>query len=144
VSNPNSGELVKGHRIVIAELGLVAYAGKVVRDPGLFDDPWSRQRRAEHVLARLGFVHALFARLGHDHLVLYRGLSAEGPVHPTFSRDVAMSLFESGSDRATRVLLRQAVPVDRVFMTYYETPQMNAPFKEAEAVLLYDKANAVF
>jgi hypothetical protein len=153
VSNPNSGELVKGHRIVIAELGLVAYAGKVVRDPGLFDDPWSRQRRAEHVLARLGFVHALFARLGHDHLVLYRGLSAEGPVHPsdnrtfvsaTFSRDVAMSLFETGSDRATRVLLRQAVPVDRVFMTYYETPQMNAPFKEAEAVLLYDKDNAVF
>jgi hypothetical protein len=153
VSNPYSGELVKGHRIVIAELGLVAYEGKVVRDPGLFDSPWSRQRRAEHVLARLGFVHAIFRRAGHDRLDLYRGISTEGPVHPpdnrtfvsaTFSRDVAMSHFESGSARASRVLLRQAVPLDRVFMTYYETPQMNAPFKEAEAVLLYDRGNAAF
>jgi hypothetical protein len=153
VSNPYSGELVKGHRIVIAELGLVAYVGKVVRDPGLFDGPWSRQRRAEHVLARLGFVHAVFARAGHDHLVLYRGISTEGPLHQpdnrtfvssTFSRDVAMSHFESGSARAGRVLLAQAVPLDRVFMTFYETPQMSAPFKEAEAVLLHDKGNAAF
>jgi hypothetical protein len=153
VSNPYSGELVKGHRIVIAELGLVAYDGKVVRDPGLFDGPWSRQHRAEHVLARLGFVHAVFTRAGHDRLALYRGISTEGPVHPpdnrtfvsaTFSRDVAMSHFESGSARASRVLLRQAVPLDRVFMTYYETPQMSARFKEAEAVLLHDRDNTVF
>jgi hypothetical protein len=153
VSNPFSGELVKGHRIVIAELGLVAYEGKIVRDPRLFDDPWSRACRAEHVLARMGLVHALFRRLGHDRLVLYRGISTEGPMHPpdnrtfvsaTFSREVAMSHFESAGDRATGVLLRQAVPVDRVFMTYYETPQMNAPFKEAEAVLLYEKDNTAF
>jgi hypothetical protein len=58
-------------------------------------------------------------------------------VSATFSRDVAMSHFESGTARASRVLLRQAVPINRVFMTYYETPQMNAPFKEAEAVLLF-------
>jgi hypothetical protein len=36
VSSPSSGELVKGHEIVIARLGLVAYHGKVVRDPHLF------------------------------------------------------------------------------------------------------------
>jgi hypothetical protein len=153
VSNPYSGELVKGHRIVIAELGLVAYEGKVVRDPGLFDGPWSRPRRAEHVLARLGFVQAVFTRAGLDHLVLYRGISTEQPVHPpdnrtfvsaTFSREVALSHFESGSARASRVLLAQAVPLDRVFMTYCETPQMSAPFKEAEAVLLHDRDNTVF
>ena len=153
VSNPYSGDLVKGHRIVIAELGLVAYEGKVVRDPALFDGPWSRQRRAEHVLARLSFVHGVFTRAGRDFLDLYRGISTEGPVHPpdnrtfvsaTFSRDVAMSHFESGSARASRILLRQAVPLDRVFMTYYETPQMSAQFKEAEAVLLRDTDNTVF
>ena len=49
-----AGELVTGHRIVIAELGLVPYAGKVVRDPGLFEGRWSKPRRAAHVLARLG------------------------------------------------------------------------------------------
>ena len=32
VRNPNSGELVKGHAIVLAELGLVAFEGKQVRD----------------------------------------------------------------------------------------------------------------
>ena len=33
VSNPSSGEMVKGHEIAIARLGLVPYRGKVVRDP---------------------------------------------------------------------------------------------------------------
>src|SRR5215204_1769049 len=33
VSNPRSGELVKGHAIVLAELGLCSYRGKIVRDP---------------------------------------------------------------------------------------------------------------
>jgi hypothetical protein len=152
VSNPDSGELVKGHRIVIAELGMVAYEGKVVRDPGLFDGSWSRQRRAEHVVARLGFVRAAFSAVGHERLVLYRGISTEWPLHPpdnrtfvsaTFSREVAMSLFESGSDLASRVLFRQAVPVERVFMTYVETAQMNAPFKEAEAVLLFSDDDVI-
>jgi hypothetical protein len=153
VCNPYSGELVKGHRIVIAELGIVAYEGKVVRDPALFDGRWSRQRRAAHVLTRLGFVHAVFTRAGRDHLILYRGISTEGPLRPpdnrtfvsaSFSRDVAMSHFESGSALASCVLIRQAVPVERVFMTYYETAQMNAPFREAEAVLLYDQNNTAF
>jgi hypothetical protein len=153
VCNPNSGELVKGHRIVIAELGLVAYEGKVIRDPGLFDGDWSRPRRADHVLARLGFVHAAFTRAGRDRLVLYRGLSNEGPLHPpgnrtfvsaTFSRDVAMSHFESGTATATRTLVGRTVPLDRVFMTYHETAQMNAQFKEAEAVLLYESENTAF
>ncbi|MHC4319848.1 MAG: hypothetical protein ACYS1B_15085, partial [Planctomycetota bacterium] len=139
VSNPYSGELVKGHRIVIAELGLVAYEGKVIRDPGLFDGPWSGRRRAEHVLARLGFVHAVLARAGCERVVLYRGLSTEGPLRPpenrtfvsaTFSRDVAMSHFEAGSALASRVLVQQAVPAERVFMTYLETAQMNEQFRE--------------
>jgi hypothetical protein len=146
VSNPDSGELVKGHRIVIAELGLVPYAGTVVRDPALFDGRWSKDRRAAHVLARLGFVRALFARLGLDHLTLYRGISTEGPLRPprnrtfvsaTFSREVAVSHYESGSAEAARALIGHAVPLERVFMTYHETPQMNDPFREAEAVLLY-------
>ena len=153
VSNPRSGELVKGHRMVIAELGLVPFEGKVVRDPELFDEPWSRERRAEHVLARLSFVFAVFTGLGHRHLDLYRGLSTEEPLRParndtfvsaTFSREVAQSHFDCGSPRATRVLSRQAVAVERVFMTYFETAHMNEQFKEAEAVLLFEKQNLVF
>lgn len=153
VSNPFSGELVKGHRIVIAELGLVPFEGKVIRDPAIFDGPWSRGRRAEHVLARLAFVRAVFNRLGRDRVRLYRGISTEQQlqrpgnetfVSATFSREVAMSHFESGSPLATRALYRQSVQVERLFMSYHETARMNDRFKEAEAVLFFDGDNSTF
>lgn len=153
VTNPNSGDLVKGHRIVLAELGLVAFEGKVVRDPGLFEGTWSREQRARHLLARLAFVAALFQRAGYDRVPLYRGVSTEPPMEPadnrtfvsaTFSRAVATSHFDSGSALATRALYHQAVPIERLFMTYYETAQMNEPFREAEAVLLFDPENPLF
>ena len=153
VSNPFSGELVKGHRIVIAEIGLVAFRGKVIRDPAIFDGPWSRDRRGEHILARLGFIRAIFLQLGRDRVRLYRGVSTEEQLRPptnetfvsaTFSRDVAMSHFESGSPMATRALYRQSVPVERLFMTYHETAPMNDQFNEAEAVLLYDGGDSTF
>ena len=153
VSNPFSGELVKGHRIVIAELGLVPFEDKVIRDPAIFDGQWSRDRRAEHILARLGFIRAVFTHLRCDRVRLYRGVSTEKPLRPpgnntfisaTFSREVAMSHFESGTPMATRALYRQSVPVERLFMSYHETARMNDQFKEAEAVLLYDGGNSPF
>jgi hypothetical protein len=153
VSGPHSGELVKGHRIVIAELGLVPYVGKMVRDPGLFDDRWRREGRAGHILARLAFVSALFRRLGHSEPTLYRGMSINGSLHAfrndtfvsaTFSREVAESHFDCGGPGATGILYRQSVPVERVFMTYLETIHMNRQFREAEAVLLYEGATRTF
>ncbi len=153
VSNPFSGELVKGHRIGIAQLALVAFEGKVIRDPAIFDEPWNHTRRAQHILARLGFVRAIFMHLGRDRVRLYRGVSTDERLRPpanetfisaTFSRDVAMSHFESGSPRATRALYRQSVPVERLFMTYHETAPMNDRFKEAEAVLLYESGSSTF
>jgi hypothetical protein len=51
---------------------------------------------------------------------------------------VARSHFEGGSASATRRLARLSVPVDRLFMTYLETGEMNRHYLEAEAVLLAD------
>jgi hypothetical protein len=153
VSNPNSGELIKGHRIVLAELGLVAFEGKQVREPDLFGGAWSKERRADHILHRLAFVRELFEQLGQSSVVLYRGFSAEGQpetqknnsfISSTFSLDVAMSHFTGRDPTNTGVLLRQSVPVERIFMTFLETVQMNRQFKEAEAILLYDEGNKVF
>ncbi|NNF44995.1 MAG: hypothetical protein HKO59_03655 [Phycisphaerales bacterium] len=147
VSAPHSGELVKGHRIVIAELGFVGYEGKMIRDPGLFNGPWSRERRAEHVCARLGFIRALFGRLGRSTLAVYRGLSIEGDIEPrrrdtfvstTLARAVAESHFDCGRPGSTRMLLGFTVPVSRVFMTFFETPALSRQFLEAEAVLFDD------
>jgi len=147
VSNPGAGELVKGHRIVLAELGLAPYIGKVVRDPQLFDGAWSRERRAEHVVARLAFVPELFRAADHESITLWRGLSSEHPLEPlppqtfvsvTFSRDVAESHFTGNERTVVSVLSRHVVSVERLFMTYVETEAMNRRFLEAEAVLLDD------
>ncbi len=153
VRNPGSGELVKGHRLVIAGLGLASYEGSIVRDPAIFDGAWSTDRRAAHVLARMGFVRAFFAALGIDRLAVFRGLSTEGPLEPrrrrsfvsaTTSRAVARSHYEAGGPGATRLLIEQSVPVSRVFMTWYETAAMNEHYREAEVVLLDDPANPAF
>ena len=145
------GELVKGHRIVLAELGLASYEGKQVRDPDLFNGLWSKQRRADHILHRLAFVRELFERSGHSTLVLYRGSSyreqphcvQEQPHIRDFQfrgRDEPLQRARSDHDR---VLHRQSVPVERLFMSFLETVQMNRPYKEAEAVLIHDSANLI-
>jgi hypothetical protein len=152
-SNPSSGELVKGHEIVIARLGLVSYHGKVVRDPHLFADGWSEERRAEHVVARLGFVRAMLRAAGHERVWLYRGLTADGPlgvppartfISTTFHRAVAESIAGRGPATVVSVLIGQLVPVDRVFMTFIETADLNRVYHEAEAVLLADRHNRAF
>jgi hypothetical protein len=153
VSNPSSGELVKGHEIVIARLGLVPYHGRVVRDPHLFAGEWSEERRAEHVVARLGFVRAMLRTAGHDRVWLYRGLATDAPlsvarawtfVSATFDRAVAESIAGRGPATVVSVLIGQLVPIDRVFMTFIETAELNGVYHEAEAILLADRRNRAF
>ncbi len=145
VSNPRSGEVVKGHRIVLAELGLAGYTGSVVRDPATFEGAWARQRREAHIVARMAFVRALFECLGRSALTLWRGASMAGRlearpgrtfVSTSFDTAVARSHFDAGAADWTHVLVRQDVPIGRVFMTYLETAAMNSVFLEAEAVVL--------
>jgi len=152
VRNPHSGELVKGHSIALAELGLAAFEGTLVRKPDLFSGMWTKDRRADHILHRLAFVREIFEYLGDSTIVLYRGFSyrgqpevrAGGFVSATFSADVARSHFESRDAGTTGVLLRQSVPVERLFMSFLETAQMNRHYQEAEAVLLHESGNGVF
>jgi hypothetical protein len=152
VSNPSSGELVKGHAIVLAELGLCPYVGKVVRSSTLFAGDWSRERRSEHLIARLAFTQAMWRIVVPAGVPLYRALSSDERIErnvgsfvsATLSREVAMEHFVGSAARRSAALLRQAVPVERLFMTFLETPAMSRQFKEAEAVLIGDPANALF
>jgi hypothetical protein len=143
VSNPRSGELVKGHAIVVAELGLCPFAGSVVRDPELFHGAASKERRAEHLLRRMGFVQALLARAP-SAPPLYRGMHFEGAASPrrlasfvsaTFSLEVATANFAGGAG-SSGVLLRQPLPLERLFMTFLETRALSRSFREAEAILV--------
>jgi hypothetical protein len=145
VSNPRSGELVKGHAIVLAELGLCAYSGKVARDPGLFEGAWSRERRAAHIFARLAFTQALWARASTRAAPLYRALASQvaptastgsSLISATFSEDVALEHFRGGDSVRFAAVLRQPLPLGRLFMSFLETREMSRRYREAEAVLL--------
>lgn len=153
VTNPRAGEIVKGHAIVLAELGLCDYRGKAPRDPDLFAGHWSRPRRADHLLWRLAVTQALWLNLDWREFPLYRAAATDGTfnterpatlVSATFSTDVAQSHFRGGPTTRVAVLWRQRVPVERVLMTFLETQAMNQRFHEAEAVLLADPSNSAF
>lgn len=153
VSNPRAGEFVKGHAIVLAELGLCPYRGKIVRDPRVFEGRVGKERRAEHLVVRLAFTYELWSALGEQAVTLYRGAAVEGAlpepawssfVSATFSSEVAGAHFEGGPATRTAVLWRQQVPVARLLMTFLETREMNRRFKEAEAVLISEPGNTVF
>lgn len=133
MSKPWVGDLVLGHLTVIAELGLGTLTGRAIRDPGTFEGGWARDRRAERILARAGFVHVLWARSDRD-VRMYRGVGlAHAVAHPdggggrtmplvsaSFSRCVAESHFGS-ADAAGAALYRQRLQPGRLFMTFLET-----------------------
>lgn len=153
VSNPHSGETIKGHCIVLAEMGLAPFHGTIVRDPGIFSGRWSKQRREEHILRRLAFLGEVLSLSGYERVLLYRGYSDDGGGAPreiptfvsaSFHRDVSAALAHSGGAGCKPVLMTQETPIERLFMTYLETVQMNRQFKEAEAVLLYDPGSSGF
>jgi hypothetical protein len=145
VSNPESGDLVLAHLIVMAELGLCSFLGRAVRDPATESGRWSKERRAAHIVVRSGFVQALWLRASRPGLMVYRGIGLQDGsaaladrgnalVSATLSRPVAESHFEA--DRApAAALLRRQLPVERLFMTFLETAAMNERYLEAEALL---------
>jgi hypothetical protein len=153
VSNPGSGELIKGHAIVLAELGLCRFQGTLVRDPNLFEEPWSRRRRAQHLIARMAFAQEFWNACVGQPLTLYRAAATDGAlfrprpasfVSCTFSEEVADAHFSGGETTRNAVKWRQAVDSTRLLMTFLETAAFNDRFKEAEAVLLGDRSNPAF
>jgi hypothetical protein len=148
VLNPNSGEWVKGMEIVLAEMGLVQYVGKIPRTSGIFKGAGERAIRRSYLIHRLGFLRATFHLLGIAEVVLYRGMSTElnwakrdrSLLSSTFSLRVAKSFahFNRVDKYHGAYLLKFTVPVERLFMTYLETRAMNQRYPEAEAILLFD------
>jgi hypothetical protein len=145
VSNPWSGDLVKGHAIVAAELGIAGYRGKVMRDPEGFAGEWSKARRADHLLLRLALSAEIWSRTGRSEVLLYRAMTSEtaltarpptGFVSATFSPEVAEEQFRGGPRTRSAALYRKAIPLERLFMTFWETPALNGAYREAEAVLI--------
>jgi hypothetical protein len=151
-------ECVKAQRIVLAEMGLVPYEGKILRDEQEFQGRFSGEKRRDYVIRRLAVVRALYAELGVHSILVYRGIHSAGlPERPrnrtfvstTTNLAIAESLAcfrepsnENKAEYKVGILMSQQVPVERIFMTYMETRQMNHPYRESEVVLLYDPNEA--
>ncbi len=153
VRNPRSGERIKGYAIVLAALGLCPYHGSVVRDPALFSGEFSKVRLAKHLIVRLAFIRELWRRLQLGAVTVYRAAALDGPlqaprpssfVSATFSAEVAEDHFRGGRTTRTAVMWRATLPIERLLMTFLETPALNERYREAEAILIADPANRAF
>ncbi len=150
VLNPNSGEWIKGMSITLAELGLTGYNGRIPRTKNIFDGKGSKKNREKYLIHRIAFVRAYFALMKIDEVILYRGMSTESDLEKfkrtylqcTFSLDVAkdFSDLEKDSKYKNSYILKMTCPVEKLFMTYYETEAMNRQYKEAEAIIFYDES----
>ncbi len=148
VLNPSSGEWILGLRIVLAEMGLNPYTGRIPRTKDIFEGIGNKQNRRKYIIHRLAFMRAYFSQMNKEEVVLYRGMCSEKNWHSmsrtflnmTFSRDVAeaFSNFDPGSKYRISYLVKMTIPVEKLFMTYLETEEMNQKYKESEALVLYD------
>ena len=98
-------------------------------------------------------MRALYKELGLESVLVYRGIHCAAlPTRPhnrtfvssTTNLAVAESLacfrepsYDNRPGYTVGVLMSQEVPLERLFMTYMETAQMNSPYQESEVALLY-------
>jgi len=149
VLNPNSGEWFKGLYIVMAEMGLTNYEGKIPRTKSTFTGIGEKERRRTYIQTRLGFVRAMFDYYGLSQVTIYRGMSSESDfkkvnrslLNMTFSYDVANAFADMSTEQyKTSYIVKWTVPASKLFMTCYETNEMNQRYKEKEAIVFYKES----
>jgi hypothetical protein len=147
VSNPESGEWVKGMKIILAEMGLCPFRGKAIRTDDIFKGRGTRARRRRYLIHWFAFLRALYRSVGIERVSVFRGASMEGDWKPkeartftswSFNRAVAESFCKKGlkGEFPHGYLIRRTFPIEKLLMTYIETAAMNDKFKEAEALVL--------
>lgn len=148
VLNPNSGEWIKGLRIVMAEMGLIDFDEKIPRTKDIFKGIGTKEYRRKYIIHRMAFVQAFFQLLGIDKVTLYRGMSTSSKLRDTprtilsttYSLEVAQSFADLASkdeDVTYSYCVKFVYPVTNLFMTFFETQEFNGRYKEQEMLILY-------
>ena len=145
--NPNSGEWIKGLRIVMAEMGLIDFNEKKPRTSDIFTGIGLKEMRSKYILSRLAFVSSFFELSGYKEVQLFRGMATEGAlfeksktlISATFNPEVgkAFSIIDRDEKITFSYLIKFTYPIENIFMTYYETMSFNERYREQEAVVLY-------
>ncbi len=151
VMNPQSGDWICATQIVMAEMGLKDYRGRQVRSSTAFENLGSKENRRKYIEHRLGFIRAFFQKLDIEEVTLYRGMSTEWGWQTegdenhrfwlswTFNYNVAQDFsdFKYDSKQKNSYLIKRAIPVNKLFMTFIETDAMNGQYLEAEAIVIH-------
>lgn len=145
--NPNSGEWIKGLKIVMAEMGLLNFNEKKPRTKNIFKGIGSRENREKYIISRLAFIQTFFKLAGYDEVKLFRGVVSEGENFETpetllstsFNYEVgkAFSNMEEEDKVKFSYLIKFTYPIENLFMTFFETETFNERYREQEAVVLY-------
>lgn len=154
VLNPNS-EWIKGIKIILAELGIVSYKDKILRQTEIFNEVGGKQIVLQYIINRIAYLRAYFRMLNIDEVILYRGMSTAGDWFDyyeksitswTFNLDVALSFadLDKSSKGKNCYVLKRSVPVENLFMTYLETEAMNKQYKESEAILFFNNKRGYY
>lgn len=154
VLNPNS-EWIKGIKIILAELGIVSYKNKILRDKEIFNNVGGKEKMIEYIINRIAYVRAYFKLLNINEVILYRGMSTEyewmnsyekSLTSWTFNLEVALSFadLDKNSNNKNGYVLKRAIPIENVFMTYLETESMSKQYKECEAILFFNNEKGYY
>lgn len=154
VLNPNS-EWIKGIKIILAELGIVSYKNKILRDKEIFNNIGGKEKMIEYIINRIAYVRAYFKLLNINEVILYRGMSTEyewmnsyekSLTSWTFNLEVALSFadLDKNSNNKNGYVLKRAIPIENVFMTYLETESMSKQYKECEAILFFNNEKGYY
>ena len=146
--NPYSGEWIKGMKIVMAELGLIAYNGTYPQKKETFQGYGSKEKRIAYIIARTAFVRSIFKLKGITEIPLFRGMASEIDfyetpqtlVSTTCSVSTAMEFadMKQSSKARSAYVVKVTCPVENLFMTFFETRQFSERYKEQETVIFYD------
>lgn len=146
--NPYSGEWIKGMKIVMSEMGMIAYNGTIPRKKEMFSGTGTKERRRNYIVARVAFLRSIFKLCDITEVPLFRGMSSEAPfyatpktlVSTTFSLNTALDFADMKAESKSRnaYVVKYTCPIENLFMTYLETKQFNERYKEQEAIIFYD------
>lgn len=144
--NPQSGELIKGMMICLAELGLVNYQGFKTRKASTFLPPYDKDTRKSYLIHRLAFVQAMLEKAGQDELMVYRGMTSEVQfkafnrplISTTAHLETAQAFFDDSINQKHKsaYLIKLNIPSSHILMTYLETPAFSRQYLEQEVIII--------
>ncbi|MFN8673930.1 MAG: hypothetical protein U0457_17850 [Candidatus Sericytochromatia bacterium] len=147
VLNPSSGEWIKGMEICLSELGLIKFNDKAPRTKDIFEKLGAKDLRKKYLIHRMAFIQAYFTLSNFKEIPVYRGMSSTEDWYSyprtfiSYSTDlkVAKSFFSLKDEYKNAYLIKKTIPIEKIFMTFIETKEMNLQYKEKEVLVFYDE-----